>query len=54
MLAVRSGGAAEGDPIGMDLEAHPYLRQEETKYFARARAEAEAEVARRTAEKVSK
>ena len=28
VLAVRSGGATIGEPMSMDLECHPYLRQE--------------------------
>lgn len=51
ILALRSGGANAGQVVGMDLEAHPYLQAEETKYYARALADAEAEVAKRHREK---
>ena len=52
VLAVREGGASAGEVLAMDLEAQPYLRTEETKYHARARAEADAEVAARAEERV--
>ena len=50
VTAVAGGGARGGQLMRMDLECHPFLRQEETKYLARARADAEGEVAMRRKE----
>jgi len=35
VLGVMPGGAQQGTPIAADLEAHPYLSREETKFFER-------------------
>jgi hypothetical protein len=52
VLGVREGGASPGGVIAMDLEAQPYLKQEETKYHARSRAEADMEIAQRARERI--
>ena len=52
VLGVTSGGANAGEVVGMDLEAQPYLSQEESKYFERARVEADAELAKRDVERI--
>ena len=36
MLGVRAGGAQQGEVVAQDLEAHAFLKEEETKWFARA------------------
>ena len=51
ILGVRSGGATEGQVVGMDLEAQPFLRDSESEWYDRALAQAEAEVAKRHQER---
>ena len=52
VLATHGGGARAGEVVGMDLEAHPFLAQSESAYFDRSVADADAEVAKRHAEKL--
>jgi len=52
VLGVVDGGAAQGQIISIDLEAQPYLAAEETKYFARALTDAEAELVKREEERI--
>ena len=51
ILGVRSGGAQAGQVAGMDLEAQPFLKESESKWYDRALADAEAEVAKRHKER---
>ena len=51
VLAALGGGAQHGSVVGLDLEAHAFLRDTETQWYARSVAEAEAEVAKRQQER---
>ena len=52
VLGLTSGGATQGDVTAVDLEAHPHLCAEESKYFDRALRSSEAAVAKCDAEMV--